>query len=208
MASWWMIPVVLAVLFAYVDVWYFTRFFFLGLRIKMKSKSKGGKRERAQELLEPYDINGIVLPSDLDCMLHMNNSKYLREMDYGRIGMAMERAIDGAIKANGGSIALVAHSVRYRRSLQLFQRFLLRTKVVCWDDEALYFEQRMMRSSDGFVCAINIAKFVLRGTTMPAVVKTLLGESLESPPFPLAVAHWCESNTASSKSLLEERIRS
>ena len=202
-ATWWFVPVVLAVLFAYFDVWYFMRFLVLYLRIKIRSR---GKRRRSREaLFAPYDLQGIVLLSDIDFMFHMNNSKYLREMDYGRLGMTFERGIYEAIKVNRGTASLAAHCIRYRRSLALFQRFVLRTRVVCWDEDGLYVEQRMIRKSDGFVSAINLAKIVVRGTTMPTVVKTWLGESLESPPFPPEVACWSESIAASSNGLLKER---
>lgn len=208
---WWLLPFVLAALFAFTDTWYFIRLFLLGLRIKLKSRSKestGEKKHRSlKTLLEPYEINGIVLPSDLDFLLHMNNSKYLREMDFGRLGYSMETGINGALRANNGSMLLAAHSIRYRRSLTLFQRFLLCTKVLCWDENALYFEQRMVRSSDGFVCAINLAKIAIRGTTVSDILKTWFGENIDSPPFPPEVVHWCESIAASSKSLLDERTR-
>ena len=202
----WLLPIVLAVLFAYIDVWYFLRFFVLGLRIKLNKQSAGGKSKRSKsDLLASYDRHGIVMPSDLDCMLHMNNSRYLREMDYGRLGMFFERDVYTAVRANNGATALAAHCIRYRRSLTLFQRFVLRTRVLCWDDDALYVEQRMLRKSDSFVCAINLAKLVMKGTTVPAVLKTWLGESVDSPPFPPEVTSWRESIAASSKALLAER---
>lgn len=198
----------LAVLFASIDVWYFARFFVLRIRIYLRSGSKktwNGKGHTSQKaILAPYDLDGIVLPSDLDFMCHMNNSKYLREMDYGRIGMIFESGVYGAIRENRGTTSLAAHCIRYRRSLTLFQRFVLRTRVLCWDEDTFYIEQRMLRKRDGFVSAINVAKVVVRGTTVPAVLKTWLGESIESPPFPPDVQRWAESIAASSKKLLEE----
>lgn len=205
MESLWLVPIIL--LFAYVDAWYFIRFFVLRLQITIRVKSKGRRKftSTPQSIFSPYDVNGIVLPSDLDFMLHMNNSKYLREMDFGRVGMVVERGLHRVIHAIGGTAALAACSVRYRRSLTLFQRFVLRTRLLCWDEGAFYVEQRMLRKSDGFVCAINLAKVTIRGTTAPAVVKTWVGESVESPPFPPEVVSWCEGIAASSKSLLKER---
>lgn len=171
----------------------------------IRVKSRRRQKFTAQSIFSPYDINGIVLPSDLDCMFHMNNSKYLREMDYGRMGLVYERGVYAVIQANGGTAVLGACSVRYRRSLTLFQRFVLRTRLVCWDDSAFYMEQRMIRKSDDFLCAINLAKVAIKGTTVPTVMKTWVGESVESPPFPPEVVSWCEGIVASSKSLQAER---
>lgn len=198
----WLLVLTLALLFAYVDVWYFVRVFVLTLRIKLNLTSTSQRKQLSpnETLFSPYDIRGIVLPSDIDFMLHMNNSKYLREMDYGRLGIGLERGLRRAIRATGGYIVLSAASIRYRRSLTLFQRFLLRTRVICWEDDALYMEQRML-GQNGFVCAIMLAKIAVRGVSVPAVVEKMVGKSIESPPFPQEVASWRESIAASSQSL-------
>ena len=193
-------------LFASVDVWYFVRLALLYL--KMRGSGKTAKRRSKEELHAPYDLHGVVLPSDLDHMFHMNNSRYLREMDFGRVGMVVERGVYAAVVKCGGTMSLAAHCIRYRRPLTLFQRFTLRTRVLCWEDEAVYVEQRMIRTKDGFVCAINLAKLVLRGATVSRVMKRWLGEELASPAFPPEVASWRESIGASSKNLLEERLHS
>ena len=204
--AWFVLPF-LTILFAYVDVWYFVRLFLLLLRTKLRSRGSHGYRSKRgtlrQALLSPYDVRGIVLPSDIDYMFHMNNSKYLREMDYGRIGLGLESGFREALREAGGRMVLAAASVRYRRSLKLFQRFLLRTRVLCWDESALYMEQRVLQS-DGFVSAIMIAKMAIRGTTVPHLVKMMVGETVESPPFPPEVSRWCESITVSSQSLVRE----
>lgn len=203
---WWLAPI-LALAFACFDVWYFARMFVLYVKMKRSEASGKNTRRSKEELFAPYDRNGIVLPSDLDYMLHMNNSKYLREMDFGRVGMFVERGLYAAVVRRGGFTVLAAHCIRYRRSLTLFQRFVLRTKVLCWDEDAVYMEQRMTRKSDGFVCAINLAKMALRGTAVSAVLETWIGEKAESPPFPPEVASWRDSIAASSKKLQEERMR-
>ena len=203
----WFVLLFLTILFAYVDVWYFVRLFTLFLRTQLKSGGSHGSRSKRgtprQALLSPYDVRGIVLPSDIDYMCHMNNSKYLRVMDYGRIGLGLETGFREALREAGGHMVLAAASIRYRRSLKLFQRFLLRTRVLCWDESALYMEQRVLQS-DGFVSAIMLAKMAIRGTTVPHLMKMVVGETMESPPFPLEVATWCESTTASSQSLRRE----
>ena len=208
MVALWLIPIVLALLFAYVDVWYFARLIVLRLRIAINSRSQSRGKLKGQALHEaifaPYDLNGIVLLSDIDFMLHMNNSKYMREMDYGRIGMGMERGLHRALRKNKAYMVMAASSIRYRRSLGLFQRFVLRTRILCWDEGAFYVEQRMLQR-DGFVSAIMLAKMAVCGIAVSSLIKYMTRESVESPPFPPEVARWCESITASSRSLRKER---
>ena len=59
---------------------------------------------------------GMVMPIDLDFNLHMNNSKYLRELDLYVDQGLREILIRGAV------FLVNAISIRYRHSLQLFQK--------------------------------------------------------------------------------------
>ena len=59
-------------------------------------------------------------------------------------------------KSNCG-VTIAASTVRYRRSLELFQKVVLRTRVLAWDESAFYLEQRFIRE-DGFVYAIVLTK--------------------------------------------------
>lgn len=191
----------LGALFAFVDTWYFLRFLWRRLSYELSKKEVV-----MREFLDPYVCQGIVLPSDIDFMLHMNNSKYLREMDFGRVGLGLEKGLHGAIVKLGGAIVLAAASIRFRRSLLVFQRFTLSTRILCWDERNVYMEQRMM-SSDGFVCAINLAKMVVQRTTITEMLREMAGGSgaaIESPTPPPEVASWIESMKRSSEALKRE----
>ncbi|CAI7991887.1 Protein THEM6 [Geodia barretti] len=109
-----------------------------------RNRGSVGRRRSKEELFAPYDLDGIVLPSDLDHMLHMNNSKYLREMDFGRVGMFFERGVYAAVLRNGGSFSLAAHCLRYRRSLIAFP------EVCATDKGAVLGRRRRVRgTADG-----------------------------------------------------------
>ena len=102
-------------LFAFVDVWYFLRFLWLILSLLVGRKLWGNTRITSKEdIFREYRCYGIVLPSDLDFMFHMNNSKYLREMDFGRVGLAAHFGLRDVNRQLGASMALNAASVRYR----------------------------------------------------------------------------------------------
>lgn len=195
---------VLALLFAFTDAWYFVRFFFLFLKVTLKRTLGRGECSMSKEdlLNREYRCNGVVLPSDLDCMLHMNNSRYLREMDFGRVGLGLEWGIRDVVKKLGGRAVLNATAVRYRRSLTLFQRFVVKTRILCWDEGAIYFEHKVV-SSDGFVCTVVFAKLAVRGVTAPVIFQTLVGCG-RSPPPPPEVQSWMESIVRSSEAMKSE----
>ena len=134
----------------------------------------------------------------------MNNSKYLREMDFGR-QMYFESGMSEAMR---GSTRIVTISIRYRRSLQLWERFTLSTKVLHWSD-AFYFEQRFL-NKDRFTCAIAMVKMTVKSkgvrVSMEEITKLLMGEgeSEKSPPATPELKCWMESLEKSSESMKEE----
>ena len=199
---------VLAALFAFLDAWYFIR----GITFFLKRLLASTKAKRVltrDEIFSRSQVHGIVLPSDMDMMWHMNNSKYLREMDFGRFKLFADILYEPLRKLKG-RISFSACSIRYRRSLLLWQRFTVETKILCWKDDAIYLEQRFVGSSDKFVYAIALIKFVLRGeglNNMDIVMETAIGESLTSPPPPPEVEAWMESIAKSSEGLKKERQR-
>ena len=195
---------VVLMLFACVDVWYFVR----AIYFILKGKQKRGSSE---DLLKPVVLHGMVLPSDVDLHLHMNNSKYLREMDFGRIQMYLQSGIRQEASKHRAATLVAAISIRYRKSIQLWERFSLSTKLVHWNDDALYLEQRFIGKA-GFTYAIAMVKMVVRsksGRVSPAeIVKCIANEGkvVEPPPPSPELKCWIESIEKSSESLKNERL--
>ena len=197
----------LVVIFAFVDVWYFVRFttHFLNTFYRVLVLGNKLKVVPLEDIIKESTLKGMVLPSDLDHCFHMNNSKYLREMDFGRMHTLSRQQFIIAMRKLKGTIALNAVSIRYRRSLLLWQRFLLKTRISHWERDALYMEQRFI-GSEGFVYAIAMIKFAVRRATVPEVIKKLTGmEDVESPQPSAEMASWMESIQRSSDTLKKER---
>ena len=202
---------VLLALFAFVDVWYFVRAIKFVLERYVLSALRWGPRKQLsmEDVFAVSRVKGIVLPSDLDMMIHMNNSKYLRELDFGRFKLVTKLFYSSMLKLGRRTrLALTTINIRYRRSLLLWQRFTIETKILCWKDDGLYFEQRFVGSNDGFVYAIALVKFVVRGpesVTMQVVMETVVGGNISSPRPPPEVKGWMESITKSSEGLRMEK---
>lgn len=154
-----------AALFSLLDVWYFLRAFFSVLRARLQPVVK--------DLLKEHAFSGLVLPHDLDFLLHMNNSRYLREADFARLSCFTRSGLFGAIHGLGAGMVMAACTVRYRRSLRLFQAFEIRTRLICWDDKAFYVEQRFVAPNDGFVCAVLLSRQHIIGNTPDKVVQSM-----------------------------------
>ncbi|HEY0760708.1 MAG TPA: thioesterase family protein [Acidisarcina sp.] len=150
----------------------------------------------AMSMLAPETLSMRVWPSDIDFNLHMNNSRYLLRMDYGRIHLIastgmMELAMRRRWQPLIGSVFIT-----YRRSLRLWQPFTLTSRNLCWDEKWVYTEQTF--TSAAGLAAVAWVKGLFReaGSSgrniAPQQIVDQLEPGLVSPPVPPALAEWNE----------------
>lgn len=73
---------------------------------------------------------GICLTTDIDTLLfHMNNTRYLREVDFARADFYVRTRLWSEIKQKGGSVAQICTNIRYRRFIRPFTFYTITTKV-------------------------------------------------------------------------------
>lgn len=142
-----------------------------------------------------------VLPSDLDTNLHLNNGRYLTLMDLGRVDLLVRMGVVGEMRRRRWGAVVASAAIRFRRPLNLFQRFELRSRLLCWDDRWFYMEQRFVRAGDTAAVAIVKARFMAADgrRLSPAEVVAATEHAMESPPMPAGVRAWVQA---------EERIQS
>lgn len=76
-------------------------------------------------------ITGICLTTDVDTLLfHMNNTRYLREVDFARADFYVRTRLWSEIKKKGGSVAQICTNIRYRRFIRPFCFYTITTKVL------------------------------------------------------------------------------
>src|SRR4051812_35281882 len=76
-----------------------------------------------------------VMPGDLDINLHMNNGRYLSIMDLGRLDIILRSGIHRPMLRRRWTPLVGSETIRFRRSLTLFQRYELHSRLVGWDDK-------------------------------------------------------------------------
>ena len=144
------------------------------------------------DLLGESAVTMRVWPNDLDLNVHMNSGRYGSMMDIGRVEILARSGLLRKVFARGWRPIAAAVTIRYRRSLLPFQRFTVRTRVICWDDKWLYF--RHVIECRGEVAAVAYVRGLLRGkegNVAPARILALAGTpDLQSPPMPDDVARW------------------
>lgn len=186
----------LLLLFCSLDVWYFLR----GVQVFLEGVFQPG----ISDILAEQNVDGMVTPHDLDYMGHMNNSRYLRECDFARFHHTMRNGFFMASRKLGAKMVVGASTIRYRRSLNFREAFVIRTKVLGWDDKAFYLEQRFVSKKDGFVSAIMLCRQNVVHSSPEQIIEYVSKKKIECPEFPEDLKHWINYITASSQALRAE----
>jgi acyl-CoA thioesterase FadM len=144
-------------------------------------------------VLEEDSLELRVWPNDIDFNLHMNNARYLSLMDYGRIHHLARIGLLTYVVRQRWKPMVGAVWVTYRRSLRLFSRFTIVSRMVCWDERWFYFEQTFL-GAEG-LAAVGWVKGLLRsaaGNVTPQQVMAAIAPGTESPAMPESIAIWNE----------------
>lgn len=103
---------------------------------------------RRKPALGHYDVartNFMVLPTDQDILNHMNNGVYLSIMDVARFDMLVRNGVWAIFKQRGWYPVVVSETISFRKSLELWQRFSIESRIIGFDEKAVYVEQRFVR---------------------------------------------------------------
>lgn len=159
---------------------------------------------RRNGLLDESVVRFRVWPNDLDTNLHMNNGRYMTLMDLGRLDLLLRNGAIRQVMRQKWYPVLAASELRFRRPLNLFQRFEIRTRIVTWDAKWIYLEQRILRNGDLALHAYLKGVFVARGGGSVPITRLLelMGETKAPPPMPEAIAAWMD---AEAKAIRETR---
>jgi acyl-CoA thioesterase FadM len=144
-------------------------------------------------ILDEDPLQMRVWPNDIDFNLHMNNARYLSMMDFGRIHLLARTRILGHVISSRWTPIVGAVWMTYRRSLPLFARFSLSSRMVCWDERWFYIEQTF--TAEAGLAAVGWVKGMLlspAGNVEPQKVLEAVSPGAVSPPMPDAIATWNE----------------
>jgi len=91
-------------------------------------------------LLDHSSIRLRVLPNDVD-LRFVTNDRYLSYMDIGRHDLITRLGLLGKLR-KGATIPLIrTQTIRYRHAARLLQVIELRSRVLCWEEGTVWFEQ-------------------------------------------------------------------
>jgi len=157
----------------------FGRIFWLLLSFRFRPKVR---------FFEESKLGFRVWPTDLDTNLHMNNGVYLSIMDLARTDLVLRSGLMKVVKEKGWYPVVASQTIRYRRSLDPFRAFTVRTQLVGWDERFFFIQQKFMLGKEVAALALVKGRFLKKsgGGVFPGEIAQAMGESPTSP----AIADW------------------
>ncbi|XP_035722312.1 protein THEM6-like [Vespa mandarinia] len=197
-----------------VEVHYFLRMFLTVFLARFCKKKI--------HILDEASVYGICTTTDVDTLLyHMNNARYLRELDFARADFYERTGLYREICSQGSGVVQGAATIRYRRFLKPLTIYKITSKIIYWDEKTIFMEHRFVTPSDGFIRAIAICRQRLLDCSAETVMGTLVDRGVKQngnveagvtqithvrPEIPPEVARWLESNEISSAILRQSII--
>jgi acyl-CoA thioesterase FadM len=131
--------------------------------------------------------------NDADVYRHLNNGRYLSLMDLGRLDLLVRTGLFRHIARRRWYPVVATARIRFLRSIDLLQRYEMRSRLVCWDDKAVFIEHRFERK--GRLMAVGAIRGVFlgpEGKIRPGEVLGLVGWEGASPEMPESIASLLE----------------
>ncbi len=144
-----------------------------------------------------------VMPTDLDVLRHMNNGVYFSLQDLARIDYMIRIGALDAITAKGWYPVVVAERLRFRKSLQLFQKFEIHSKLVYWDEKYIYLEHIFMSRGEAIAWGMIRSRFLSKkgGVVPPQDLMKVLGHNFAPPSMSEHLKNWIAAEDAHSEAI-------
>jgi acyl-CoA thioesterase FadM len=97
-----------------------------------------------------------VMPTDVDLLMHLNNGRYFSLMDIARMDFMIRNNIFPILKKNKIYPVVGSEMIRFKKSIHLFKRFQITTRLLGWDEKYFYIVQHFKCHHE--VCAISLVK--------------------------------------------------
>lgn len=146
---------------------------------------------RRGEPLGHYDVGRLTmrtLPTDLDLNRHMNNGVYLSVLDLGRFDLLIRNGIWDILSGRGWYPVVVSESITFRKSLTLWQKFVIETRVSGYDEKAVFVDQRIVVNGEIYAQAVIRARFLKKSGGTVSVAE--LVDAIGTVPPDLRLPEW------------------
>lgn len=141
-----------------------------------------------------------VLPTDIDIAGHINNGMYFSLMDLGRFDLLVRCGFWKTMMQRGWRPVVNAETIAFRKSLNLWQKYRMESKILGFDERAIYLEHRMVCNGEIYARAVIASRLVSK--LGPVSNEEIFEAAGQTPPpgmvLPDWIHQWREANALPS----------
>ncbi|GAA1859156.1 acyl-CoA thioesterase [Microbacterium koreense] len=133
--------------------------------------------------LEPTTVGKVTvrtLPTDIDLLGHMNNGRYGSLFDLGRFDLLIRTGLWDLAAKHGWYAVVASETITFRKSLNLWQRFTIESRLLGHDDKSTYLMHRAVVDGELYTEMIVRARFLRRNGRGVVPIEELF-EALHRP---------------------------
>lgn len=148
-------------------------------------------RARRRPKLGFFDVSSVplrVLPTDIDIAMHLNNGMYFSLLDLGRFDLMVRSGFWDLMKKKGWGPVVGNETISFRKSLQLNQKYSIESRIIGFDERAIYFEQRMVADGEIYANAFIAARLVSKKG--PVSNEEIFEAAGVTPPQDMVLPEW------------------
>ncbi|OWZ01080.1 hypothetical protein PHMEG_00027605 [Phytophthora megakarya] len=143
---------------------------------------------------------------DCDVNLHLNNSSYLFGMELARWHFTASNGVLWHALKNRRMFLVASQSIRYRHAIPPFHAYEIRTQIIYWDKDWIYFLHQFQDPSTGRQYAEGLARVVVKEDGEGAPFDKMISEVHDGPippqpEMPDVVKGFLEWDAASRSSM-------
>lgn len=157
------------------------------------------RRLRRDGVIEPTSVGRVsvrTLPTDLDLLGHMNNGRYASLFDLGRFDLLIRTGLWDLLAEQKWYAVVASETITFRKSLELWQRFTVESRLLGHDDRSTYLMHRAVVDGEVYAEMVVRARFLRRGGGVVPLEE--LFEALHKPDNLPDLAPWVADWAAAS----------
>jgi acyl-CoA thioesterase FadM len=152
-------------------------------------------RKRGRSTITMLDVSTVrfrVRPTDIDVLRHMNNGVYLSIADLGRMDLLIRCGLWDAFDKLGWYPVVANQTISYRKSLDLWQRYDLQSRLLGVDDRGVFVQQRFVVDGEIYAEMLIRGRFLKRsgGTVSIDELIEVAGVDVRALEMPDWVLRW------------------
>lgn len=125
------------------------------------------RRRSRLSIFDAAEITLRALPTDVDILRHINNGQYFTLFDLGRYDLMARSGFWQAANAKGWYPVVQSEQITFRKSVNLWKKFQIFSKLVGMDEKCFYIEHRVVIEGEIYVRGLVAGRLLSKGGPVP-----------------------------------------